>query len=697
VLAPISGSRRDGGSSFRALKTYLGYKKDTKTGELIRRSELVISDALLDENTAQAEMKAVASENLRVKDPVYHYQLCWQEGERPSKVQWTEAAEKSIRSLGFQEHQYIIAPHTDTDHFHVHIMLNRVHPETYRAHYPAFSKRTLDQTIREIEAEHGWKESKGLFRWDSEQRRAIQNTPSEMRAAQRERAYTGSDKKANKLEAHTDTESLEAYAKDGPAKELAELIKNNKSATWTDIHALMAKYGLEIERGDKGGYKVRAMDTELRVKASSAFRETFAGRVNRMRLEELRGWGSKADAKPLEVYKPRPLKRNPTERTEKREQRADERRALRRDYEAYRGELQSAQRTRLASGRTQLKEITASHREHRNSVRQTGSSLTTAERKAALSLLALKAATDRGTIQIRLRDDRVATQWKSYRDWVTDQAQKGQPAAISQLRGFLYAEKRPASRSALPAILVIESPDTEFRSTFHRHPLGQLDYVVDRRNGDVRYGRAGELLFIDQGNKISLFQENEVAYVAALQLGQTKFGYRLHVTGSVDTKKAFALAAAKHNLRVEFTDGQMNDWVREARADIAVPGHATQSQNIVPAQQGPPSKPLPTPPETYKDRKKREAAEAARRKELWISPLAQMSRVGQRLSPEEIRQDMNVARDGLLVGMSAHHLGKQIAEARGLKEDQIYAFDLVRSVRGQIGRELEIALGGIER
>ena len=199
MLAPISGSRRDGGSSFRALKTYLGFKKDSKSGELARRSEMVISDSLLSERTAQAEMKAVASENLRVNDPVYHYQLCWQEGEQPSKAQWKAAAERSIRSLGFEEHQYILAPHTDTDHFHVHIMVNRVHPETYRAHYPQFSKRTLDQTIREIEAEQGWKESKGLFRWDLEQKRAIRNTQAEMRAAQRESAHTGSDKRANKL------------------------------------------------------------------------------------------------------------------------------------------------------------------------------------------------------------------------------------------------------------------------------------------------------------------------------------------------------------------------------------------------------------------------------------------------------------------------------------------------------------------
>ncbi len=689
MLAPISGSRRDGGSSFRALKNYLGFKKDPNTGELARRSELLISDSLLSERTAQAEMKAVASENLRVNDPVYHYQLCWREGEQPSKAQWKAAAEKSIRALGFEAHQYVIAPHTDTDHFHVHIMVNRVHPETYRAHYPEFSKRTLDQTIREIEAEQGWKESKGLFHWDSEQNKAIQNTPAEMRAAQREGEYKSKDKRANKLEVHTDTESLQAYAKGAPAKELAELMKSSRSVTWLDIHTLMSKYGLEVERGDKSGYKIRAIGTDLRVKASSVFRETFAGKANRSRVDNLDGWESKSDVKPMEVYKPRPIKRDPAERAVMREKRADERKALRRDYEAYRAERQTEQKTRLATGRAQLKEITATHREHRSHVRETEPAMTSAQRKAALSLLAIKAATDREAIQAQLRKDRAATEWKSYRDWVTDQAQAGRPAAISQLRGFLYSEKRPASRSTVPAVLVIESPDENVQTAFHPHSLAGLDYLVDRRNGDVRYGRDGELLFIDQGSKISIFQENESAYVAALQLGQAKFGNRLHVSGSAAAKKAFAVAAAKHNLHVEFTDSQMNDWMRKARAAAHLPNHVPVSGNRTSAPQVPDKAAV----ETSRERKRREAAEAARRKVLKLSPLVQMSKVGQSLSPEAIRQDMNVARESLLAGIDAHALGKQIADARGLKEDRIYAFDLVRSVQRQIRSELELAIG----
>jgi len=566
MLAPISGTRRDGGSSFRALKNYLGFRKNKETGELDRRSELLISESLLSEQTAQAEMRAVASENLRVKDPVYHYQLCWQENEFPAKEQWKAAAEKSIRALGFEKHQYILAPHNDTGHFHVHVMVNRVHPDTYLAHYPEFSKRSLDQAIREIEAEQGWKESKGLFRWDREQGRAIQNTRQEMQAAENRETYAGDKKGANKLETHTDTESLETYAKAGPAKEIAALMKSGQKVKWAEIHSVLAKHGLELERGDKSGYKVRAIGTEVRVKASSVFRETFAGKENRARLEKLEGWETRAEIKPsqaVEVYKPRPLKRDPVERAERREQRADERKALKEAYRVYKSGMQMDQKAKADSIRVALKEITVSYRLERAAIRGDGSK-SPADRKAALSLAAMKAATDRAYLQEQPKEARAAQRSISYRDWVTEEAQKtGNRAAVGQLRGFAFSERRVAGKMSA-ASLVIESPEENFQSTDYRYVNRRDLKVKVYRNGDVQYFQDGKALFIDQGRKISLLQQSETAYVAALQLGQVKFGSRLHVTGTEAERKAFALAAAKHGMQVQFTDHRMNAWMREA-------------------------------------------------------------------------------------------------------------------------------------
>ena len=320
---------------------------------------------------------------------------------------------------------------------------------------------------------------------------------------------------------------------------------------------MLAKHGLEIERGDKSGYKVRAVGTELRVKASAVFRETFAGKENRARLEKLEGWESRAEMKPAqkaEVYKPRPLKRDPAERAERREQRADERRALKEAYGAYKSGIQVDQKAKTDSVRAALREITVSYRRERAAIRGAESIKAPADRKAALSLAAMKVAIDRAGLQAQLREARAEHTSMSYRDWVTEQAQKtGNRAAIGQLRGFSFSERRIAGK--LPATsIIIESPDENFTSTDYQ-PLNRSDIRGSiHRNGDVQYFQDGKVLFIDQGGKISLLQQSETAYVAALQLGQAKFGSRLHVTGTDSERKAFAIAAAKHDIRVQFTD-----------------------------------------------------------------------------------------------------------------------------------------------
>jgi len=81
----------------------------------------------------------------------------------PSQRQWEAAAKKTIAALGFGEHQYLIVAHDDKKHFHVHIMLNRVHPETYRAHYAMRDMFTLDRCMRELEEDQDWIRFRGTL------------------------------------------------------------------------------------------------------------------------------------------------------------------------------------------------------------------------------------------------------------------------------------------------------------------------------------------------------------------------------------------------------------------------------------------------------------------------------------------------------------------------------------------------------
>jgi len=60
-----------------------------------------------------------------------------------------------VETLGFSGHQYIAARHNDKDHEHVHVAINKIHPETFRIHSPAWDHQKLFTAGRVLERELG--------------------------------------------------------------------------------------------------------------------------------------------------------------------------------------------------------------------------------------------------------------------------------------------------------------------------------------------------------------------------------------------------------------------------------------------------------------------------------------------------------------------------------------------------------------
>jgi hypothetical protein len=54
------------------------------------------------------------------------------------------------------EHQYIAVRHNDTDQEHIHVAINKIHPETFRIHSPAGDHQKLFTGARALERELGW-------------------------------------------------------------------------------------------------------------------------------------------------------------------------------------------------------------------------------------------------------------------------------------------------------------------------------------------------------------------------------------------------------------------------------------------------------------------------------------------------------------------------------------------------------------
>ena len=571
MLAPIPPKRKDGKTSFACLTKYLLKKLDPGTGEVIDRGDVLISDNLLSEETASDEMRAVAAENFRCKDPVYHYLLAWQEGESPTQEQWKKAVKKTLDNLGFNEHQYMAVSHKDTDAFHVHIVVNRVHPERYRAHYPKYSKLTLDKSIREIEAAQGWNESRGLYYWDQERKQAVKTSRETLQKWRNEREIKTPTGKAAKFEVYTDNESLETYCMGKPAKDIKALFKTS-SPTWDDLHAVLKKNGLLIHAGDRGGYTVSAVNSPIHVKASKVFRDNFAGKKNREILEQKVGAyrapsGLMRVIEEKEHYKSsrEPLKRDPNKRAFKREERAKARQNLKQTYIAYKQICFDEMNRHTANFKTQYQHLDAKYKEKRVLLRRT---IQQPElRKAAMSILAMQAVQEKEVLRKKLATERTDKRPQSYRDWITGKAIEGNEAAISQLRGFLYAEKKKNKHISQEATDTIQASVESGRIDPTIFTVPGIQWEVNARTGDVAYKMDGGTAFTDHGEKISVASTSGGSQLdtigIAMKLAHEKYRREIILTGSELFKKRCVEAAIKGRLNMTFSDPQLNDLKRQ--------------------------------------------------------------------------------------------------------------------------------------
>ena len=154
MIAKIPPGRHDKKSSFRDLVKYcLGVTGHAKGTVLY-----VGTQNLLDPKTAAYEMESVAIENVRCKSPAFHFILSWREMESPTTEQVDEAVNIALKELDLQDCQALWSLQSDTNNLHVHVAVNRVSPETYRAIQPAgwWTKKALERAARKIEFAQGW-------------------------------------------------------------------------------------------------------------------------------------------------------------------------------------------------------------------------------------------------------------------------------------------------------------------------------------------------------------------------------------------------------------------------------------------------------------------------------------------------------------------------------------------------------------
>ena len=99
-------------------------------------------------------LAGAAATGRKLEKPVCHYSLNWAKEEKPDRQEMSRAAEGSLKALGMERHQALIVSHRDGQ-THVHVIANRVDPESGKAAGLSRSKLRLSKWAERYEREQG--------------------------------------------------------------------------------------------------------------------------------------------------------------------------------------------------------------------------------------------------------------------------------------------------------------------------------------------------------------------------------------------------------------------------------------------------------------------------------------------------------------------------------------------------------------
>lgn len=226
------------------------------------------------------EMIALAKESIHSRMPVSHYVFSWKSHEQPTAGQVDELVDIFLEELGLQGCQAVYALHRNTENYHVHIAVNRMHPIAMKVIDPnnGFDIEAAHKVVALVEHRQGWaSEPNARYRVDE----SGQIVPSPRKHVLKPKQA------ALDVEWATGEKSAQRVAQERAHAILAT------ASTWAELHANLAAVGLRFERKGSGAV---IFVGNVAVKASSLDRAFSFGKL-RKRLGDFRA-GDHTDAMP---------------------------------------------------------------------------------------------------------------------------------------------------------------------------------------------------------------------------------------------------------------------------------------------------------------------------------------------------------------------------------------------------------------
>ena len=171
------------GSDFKKVLDYVHQKVGAKQ----------IGSNMVSKETKELTDEFRISSNLRtrVTKCVYHASLSVSPSEKLTDQKWVEIARAYLSGMEFDENQYVIYRHTDTEHDHIHIIANRIRVTDGSAVSDSWNYRRSEILVRQLERQ--FELSPTQCSWEKSKRSP---TTGEMRRQKR----TGEVNKRNQIQ-----------------------------------------------------------------------------------------------------------------------------------------------------------------------------------------------------------------------------------------------------------------------------------------------------------------------------------------------------------------------------------------------------------------------------------------------------------------------------------------------------------------
>ncbi len=550
-----------GGAGFGRLGAYvLNARRDVDPASWTRLNAYILDDGHAGEKVAWArvtncltddpgwavkEILATQARNTRSRsDKSYHLVVSFPEGERPTRVQIEDIEDRLCAAIGFAAHQRVSAVHRNTDNWHLHVAINKVHPRTFRNVMPVRDHYRLQEACAELEVRHGLTRENHTIG----PRQAREGDKARGRAADFEARHGG--------------QSFLAWVRAQAAPAL--LAARDSGKGWPELHRVAAAYDLDLRPRGAGLVIGHRGNKRLHVKASDVDHGLSLQALTAALGPYMASGQDKVETPPKTSYAA-----------------PGGTGSLYEDFRRQRAAAIAARDSAILALRERHRaygeQLRAYHRERLRQERLSG-------RRGMLRRDALRHLTEQRQRDRAERRDREAAERRLLR------AQH----AIPSWQGFLEAAASQGNEDALATLRARQRRRTRFETALLeaadvgevRHVLRQHLRPAVRRDGRVVYRVADGGLVMDEARQVRVSQMTDGAALLALSLATDRFGGRpLTVRGTEEFRSQMAQLAGSTGIGVTFADAGLEQQRRNAVAVRSKtvdhsPGTAHETYNI---------------------------------------------------------------------------------------------------------------------